>query len=78
VPRGRDPERLHPANQRVTIARLDDQVNMRALNAQVNDVKRTVELPRLCTHVRARKRAFVVRERRERCLFDRTKYRMRA
>jgi hypothetical protein len=39
---GADLERLHAERQRRAIRRLDEQVNMRALDAQLHDVKRVV------------------------------------
>ena len=44
VARSGDAERLHPAKQRIAIARLDDHVNVGALDAQMNDVKRATQL----------------------------------
>ncbi|HEY0250119.1 MAG TPA: hypothetical protein VGC41_01290, partial [Kofleriaceae bacterium] len=39
VARGRDAERLHPTRERHPIARLDEQVDVRVLDADVNDMK---------------------------------------
>ena len=43
--RGRDPERLHALREREAVARLDEHVDVRALDAELDDVKALLELP---------------------------------
>src|SRR5664279_5332464 len=72
-PRGRNPERLHAPGKRHPIAGLDDQMNVTALDADVNDVKYAVDLRGRRTHGGLPKCTLVVRKRGEGRLFDRPK-----
>jgi hypothetical protein len=71
MPRSGDPEGLHAAGEGHPIAGLDDQVDVSALDAEVDDVKCAAELGSRGARAGLCNGALVVRESCKRCFLDR-------